>query len=97
MAHWNKRLKVRLVIRGFTQKYGIDCQEVFSLVVKITTIRSIVALAMSKGWIISQLDVNNAFLHGDLNEEVYMKVPKGIPNLPNKVYGLKKSLWHQTS
>jgi len=88
-----ERLKARLVIRGFTQKYRVDYQEVFSPVVKMTTIRSVIALAASRGWFLYQLDVNNAFLYGDLDEEVYMEVPKGILNPLNKVCRLKKSLY----
>lgn len=64
----------------------------------MATIRTILALAASKQWHIHQLDINNAFLHGDLEEEVYMKMPLGIPNLDNKVCRLKKiSLWIETS
>jgi len=61
--------------------------------VKVATIRSVIALAASKSWPLYQLDVNNAFLHEDFDEEVYMEVPKGIPNPLNKVCKLKKSLY----
>lgn len=59
----------------------------------MTTIKSIIALATHKGWQISQLDVNNVFLLGDLHEEDYMNVPEGIPNPENKVCRLRKSLY----
>ena len=58
----------------------------------MTTIRSLIALAAHRGWTISQLDVNNAFLHGNLHKEVYMQVPEGIPNLEHQVCRLQKSL-----
>ena len=88
-----ERLKARLVVWGFTLRLGIDYDEVFSPVLKRTTIRTLIALAAHKGWVISQLDANNAFLHGDLHEEVYKHVPKGILNPEKKVCRLRKSLY----
>ncbi|WKA11938.1 hypothetical protein VitviT2T_029385 [Vitis vinifera] len=89
------RYKARLVAKGFTQSYGIDYQETFAPVAKLNTVRVLLSLAANLDWSLHQLDVKNAFLNGDLEEEVYMDIPTGLetPSNFNKVCRLRKSLY----
>ncbi|KAJ7954112.1 Retrovirus-related Pol polyprotein from transposon TNT 1-94 [Quillaja saponaria] len=90
-----ERYKARLVARGFTQTYGVDYQETFAPVAKMNSIRVLISCAVNLGWDLQQLDVKNAFLHGDLAEEVYMEIPPGFScqKTEGKVCKLKKSLY----
>ncbi|KAJ9566493.1 LOW QUALITY PROTEIN: hypothetical protein OSB04_002459 [Centaurea solstitialis] len=90
-----ERYKVRLVAKGYHQQHGIDFDETFTPVVKPATIRTVLTLAVSRHWSLRQLDVKNAFLHGILNEDVYMVQPPGFvdSSKPNHICKLNKSLY----
>jgi Reverse transcriptase (RNA-dependent DNA polymerase) len=83
------------VAKGYTQTYGVDYLETFALVAKMNTVRTLISCAVNLGWDLCQLDVKNAFLHGDLKEEVFMEIPPGFANeqLRDKVCRLKRSLY----
>lgn len=90
-----ERYKARLVVNGKSQTVGIDCEDTFSPVVKPATIRTVLSIVVSRSWPIHQLDVKNAFLHGHLNETVFMHQPPGFVDrrYPNFVCRLKKTLY----
>jgi hypothetical protein len=73
-----ERYKARLVAKGFHQQPVIDFSETFSPVIKPITIRTMISIVVSAGWAIHQVDVSNAFLHGSLQETVYMVQPLGF-------------------
>ncbi|GJW53128.1 retrovirus-related pol polyprotein from transposon RE1 [Tanacetum coccineum] len=87
--------KARVVAQGFTQIPGLDYSHTFSPVVKASTVRIVLSLAVLHRWRLHQLDVKNAFLHGHLNETVYMEQPPGFidPQFPNHVCKLSKALY----
>lgn len=89
-----ERCKARLVARGDKQVLGKDFKHTFSHVAKFSTVRIIIALAATRNWDIQQLDINNAFLHGFLDEEIYMTPPQGYSKAPpGYVCKLKRSLY----
>ncbi|CAH9107012.1 unnamed protein product [Cuscuta europaea] len=90
-----ERHKARLVTQGFNQQAGVDFSETFSPVVKPTTVHIVLTLAISFGWVIRQLDVKNAFLHGHLTEEVYMRQPRSFvhPHFPHHICRLRKAIY----
>jgi hypothetical protein len=89
------KYKARLVAKGYAQTYGIDYEETYNLVTKMTIVRAIITMAAVKGWSLHQMDVNNVFLHGDLQEEVYIEQPLGYVDQThlNLVCRLKKALY----
>ncbi|KAM1728894.1 hypothetical protein ACFX12_019354 [Malus domestica] len=90
-----ERNKARLVARGFTQTYGVDYKETFAPVAKMNIVSVLLSVAINNAWPLFQMDVKNVFLHGELKEEVFMKLPPGHPqsNNPEMVCKLHKSIY----
>ena len=102
-----ERYKARLVVQGFSQKFGTDYDETFSPVVRLESVRTLIATSVQQGLQLHQVDVTTAFLNGKLEEEVYTKQPEGfvvpgkehlVCKLKKSIYGLKQSprCWNST-
>ena len=100
-----ERYKAHLVAKGFKQYYELEYEDTFSPVIKPTTIRILLSMALTNRWHLRQLDIQNTFLHGVLEEEVYMRQPPGfegsshpeyVCRLDKDLYGLKQAprAWH---
>ena len=94
-----ERYKTRLVVKGYIQTYGVNYEDTFAPVVKLNTVGILLSLATNLDWSLHQFDVKNAFIHGELTDEVYMDIPPGynttqtgtICKLRNALYGMKQS------
>ncbi|CAI7764249.1 unnamed protein product [Closterium sp. NIES-54] len=88
-----ERYKSRLVAKGYQQKEKVDYKELFALVVKPTTLRTLLAGGAIKGWVVKQMDVTTAFLNGIFEEEIFMAQPEGFDDGSGRVWKLKKALY----
>ena len=87
------KYKARLVEKGYSQVQGLDCNETLAPVARMDSIRMVLAIVASKKWEVHHMDVKSAFLHGDLEEEIYMKQPEGFIDDPSLVCRLRKYLY----
>ena len=83
-----------MAAKGYSQQTGVDFHETFAPIARLDTIRTIIAVAAQKGWLLYQLDIKSAFLNGKLEEEIYVEQTQGfvVDMEENKVYKLKKAL-----
>src|SRR5436853_3967386 len=88
-----RQYKGQVVAKGFMQVEGLDHDDTFAPVVKFMTLRTLLAMAATHDLEITQLDVKSAFLHADLNEEIYLECPAGFDGTTEDVWGLIKSLY----
>ena len=88
-----ERYKARLVAKGFTQEYGIDYEETFAPVACLSSICTLLVVVASRQWKLFQMDVKNAFLNGDLSEEIYIQPPPGLSHPPDKVCRLRRAFY----
>jgi len=82
-----------LIAKGFTQEYGIDYEETFAVVDRLTYVRCLIAVTTICHWPLYRMDVKNAFLNGDLQEEMYMQPPFGYTHSSHQVYCLRRAFY----
>ena len=92
-ANGSTRSRPNLMAKGYAQEYGIDYEETFAPVARITFVRSLLAIVAVHQWPLSQMDVKNAFLNGDLTKKVYMQAPPNYSDCPNKVWLFHRALY----
>ena len=87
------KYKARWVVKGFTQQYSIDYKETFTNTCHPEVYKMLLYLAAYHNWEIVQWDFKNAFIHADINKELYIEQLEGVTTIPNKVYKLNKALY----